>query len=319
MFTSGDAEQLRNSLTALDCSVPVKPSEPLQRYLDFYGLKFDSGAQSVRHSLGYFHSQQFRIACHAFKLESVPARGTVFLVHGYFDHTGLYRHIISNLLATGLDVVIFDLPGHGLSSGPMASIESFQDYTAALKDCLKLAEQQDLLRPWHLLGQSTGASVILNLLLSHASHEQAELNRILLLAPLLRPRNWNFSLLSYYLLHLLVKRTQRKFALNSHDEEFRSFIRHRDPLQSRWIPSAWVKALIAFQQDFAGAKPCESVVQIIQGTGDTTVDWRFNLPRLQAKFPNAKIWRIENARHHLVNESLALRREVFDIVNGILA
>ena len=45
-------------------------------------------------------------------------RGTVLICHGYFDYVGLYRHLIAHVLELGYAVLAYDLPGHGLSSGP---------------------------------------------------------------------------------------------------------------------------------------------------------------------------------------------------------
>ena len=40
----------------------------------------------------------------------------VFLIsHGYYDHAGLYGHLIEHLLSRGWNVAIFDQIGHGLS------------------------------------------------------------------------------------------------------------------------------------------------------------------------------------------------------------
>ena len=55
-------------------------------------------------------------------------------------------------------------------------------------------------------------------------------------------------------------------------------------------------------------------IKILLGTGDTTVDWKFNLRFIKVKFPNADIRLIENGDHHLMNESLPIPAEVISLV-----
>ena len=63
---------------------------------------------------------------HYFRLpESASPKGTVFILHGYFDHVGLYTQLIDRCLGAGFDVLAYDQPGHGLSSGTLTAIGSF--------------------------------------------------------------------------------------------------------------------------------------------------------------------------------------------------
>ena len=57
-----------------------------------------------------------------------------------------------------------------------------------------------------------------------------------------------------------------------------------------------------------------SILNIIQGEADLTVDWRHNLPVLESKFTAPEILRLPDARHHLVNEREALRQHYFDFL-----
>lgn len=45
----------------------------------------------------------------------------------------------------------------------------------------------------------------------------------------------------------------------------------------------------------------------MQGTGDTTVDWRYNLKKIKEKFPASEAVILQQARHHLANESQGIR------------
>lgn len=180
-----------------------------------------------------------RLAVQAWLLPE--ARGSLLLMHGYYDHMGLYRHVVDWALGMGFSVLACDLPGHGLSEGERASIRDFAEYQAVFKGLLGQAAELDLAAPWHLCGQSTGGAILLDYLL-HGG-ERPELGETILLAPLVRPRAWGWSKLSYRLLSPFVDSIPRRFSENSSDPQFLDFLREHDPLQPRTLPTAWVGAL----------------------------------------------------------------------------
>ena len=318
MFSRDDARQLSEQLPALDFSTPALVQGLCARYLEHYGLSFASPSLPVTHCLGYFNSQDFRIACHYFGLPLSIQTGTVFIVHGYYDHAGLYGKLIRYCLERGLAVVIMDMPGHGLSSGEPASIRFFTQYSRVLQDCLALAERHQLHGPWHLIGQSTGGAAIIELLLK-PGFDARLCDRIILLAPLLRPTGWLLGRIKYQLVRWFADRVDREFADNSHDVEFLRFIRQHDPLQSHHLTVAWVGALMDYLKRFAAAPPSPVKLSIIQGTEDASVAWQHNLEHLATKFPNAKTWMIAGARHHLVNESPLYWDRITDALDSIFS
>ncbi|MCH8264703.1 MAG: alpha/beta hydrolase [Proteobacteria bacterium] len=334
MFSQADADQLRESLPAIDFrggdfrgTECHDDSGLLGAYRDHYGLDFRRQGHRVGHRLGTIASGRFKLVCHYFYRDALAEpgldsaenrledKGTAFLIHGYFDHTGLYRHLISHVLDSGYDVVIFDLPGHGLSSGPVANINSFQEYAKAFEDCLALADAQELGRPWITIGQSMGAAVIIDSLLHTDLASHFDIQRYVLLCPLLRPSNWTWGRILYALSRWLPYSTRRSFSNNSHDLEFLKFLQRDDALQSQSLPREWVAAMIDYQRRFAKAPASDIPLSIVQGSGDGTVDWRFNLRNLQKKFPNSKSYLVADAKHHLVNESPEFRSRVFTAID----
>lgn len=96
----------------------VPGGDHLERYLGHYGLA-PLLAEHVGLYVGYVDARGFRLWT---QIWSPPEPvGTAFVVHGYFDHLGLYRHLLERLLERHWRVVLWDLPGHGLSSGARAS------------------------------------------------------------------------------------------------------------------------------------------------------------------------------------------------------
>jgi alpha-beta hydrolase superfamily lysophospholipase len=169
---------------------------------------------------------------------------TLFLLHGYYDHMGLYRHVIEWALEQGFVVISCDLPGHGLSSGERASIDDFAVYQQALEALFEQARQLELPHPWHLCGQSTGGAIVVDHL--HCAEQSPADGQVILLAPLVRPRAWGWSKLSYRVLRHFVNGIERRFSENTNDPAFLPFL-EADPLQPRRLPTAWVGALIVGQ------------------------------------------------------------------------
>ncbi|HEY0891564.1 MAG TPA: alpha/beta hydrolase [Cellvibrio sp.] len=283
----------------------------VQAYLDFYSINFAQTRAGITHGFGAVEAGGFRIATHYWLPEN--PKGTLLVVHGYYDHVGLFGHAIEFGLQQGFAVLAFDLPGHGLSSGEQVAIDSFDQYADVL-DVVLTAAQKILPAAYFAMGQSTGGSVLLNYLWRYDSTRSAPLlARIALCAPLILPRGWRYSgRFLYALVHRFIKRMPRGRSRNSHNPDFIHFVDELDCLQSRTLSVRWVGAMKAWDQQFRRfpALPDKSVL-VLQGTGDQTVAWRYNLEQLARKLPRAGLHFIEGAGHQLVNESDDYRQQVF--------
>ena len=323
MFSRSDANKLRESLAPANFSHDLEvepggddfPHKLAQSYRDHYGLNFD---EASTHTLGIVESGPYKIVCQYFASAAARPRGTAVLLHGYFDHSGIYGHLIQHCLQLGFSVLIFDLPGHGLSSGAVASIASFREYNRAFSDCLLSAQQQGVTGPWTAIGQSTGAAIIIDSLLDNSLPDEFFFRQYLLLGPLLRPRRWRRSKLFFAISRWFIAASPRKFSGNSHDREFLRFLQQDDSLQSRILPRDWILAMVDYQRRFAKAANSDKKLHVIQGTGDETVDWEYNLLKIMKKFPASKSYWIEGARHHLINESPQYRDQVFSLIGRIV-
>ena len=297
-------ENLRGDIKPLDVSQPYTPSEEEEAYLAFYGIDFQQSLEHVTQYFGHLPSidlsgESQRIACHYFK--NINAARTCFIVHGYMDHTGLYGKLINYLLHRGCSVVMLDMPGHGLSSGEQATIKSFGDYNLALRHCLDFFHEKTA-APWHVIGQSMGGAIVMDYLLSQQDDSEPVFDKVLLLAPLVRPAGWLGVRLMHWLLKGFVSSVERKFKSNTHDAAFVDFMENHDPLQAKRIPVQWVTAMLQWEKRFQQLSWSEMELLVIQGEGDATVDWRFNLDCIRKKFPQSKQFRIQDARHHLARE-----------------
>ncbi len=305
-----DIERLQQQMQRLRIDESAQPGDAERHYFHYYGLDFERRMSGVAHHFGHFSSGKHEIVCHYFALTTEQPRATCFLFHGYFDHAGLFSHLIGHCLLRGFNVVIYDLPGHGLSTGERASIGSFSEYETVLSDCLALFDGIAP-KPWHALAQSTGCAVLMDYLLL----QPPVFERAVLLAPLVRAAEWRWVKVAHWLSHRFVDSVPRRFGVNSGDRDFLQFVAHRDPLQPRQIPVRWVEAMLRWERRFEQLPNSEQQVLVVQGQKDNTVDWRHNIPLVREKFARAKYLPLQEAHHHLVNETLPIRAKIFAAID----
>ncbi len=316
-----DPQALRTSLKPL---VPgeraiLTPQE--DRYLRHYGIHFGESHEGIEHWFGKVPSPNHDIAAHLWRPRD--AVGTSVVVHGYYDHVGLYRHLINHLIERGYAVLSFDLPGHGLSSGSPATIATFDHYVEAFDACLA-ALGEHLPKPWHLFGQSTGGAIAMEWLLANGLRRATSpFEHVILLAPLVRPANWGMGRIMYQVARRLVTERPRGLSDNADNPEFLTFLRERDPLQAKTLPVQWVTAMVEWMRRFETRPATDIAPLVVQGQSDKTVDWRYNMKVIERLFAPQIVY-LPEARHHLVNESPALRERVFAAIDqrleqGLLA
>ncbi|MDA9091094.1 alpha/beta hydrolase [Porticoccaceae bacterium] len=276
----------------------------LQQYLHFYQLPLPSANLTV--CAGHLEVGDNQIATLAW--QPAKAVGTVIVVHGYMDHIGLFNHLIQHLLERQLNVVCFDLPGHGLSTGRPGYILDYGEYVGVLELVINISREM-FSAPLHAVGQSMGGAVLLKHLIRHKKdYPFASLN---LFAPLLFPRGWNINRWLHLLSKPFTDTSKRVYRDSSWDKDFLTFVRDCDPLQASRLPLAWVGALKKWIKEFRKSEGSNLKINLIQGDADKTLDWETNLVKFKEKFPALKVHIIKSGNHHLVNEIKSLREEIF--------
>lgn len=284
------------------------PSESLKGYCAFYALD----QLVARHSQGYLRAGDHRIHVQIFQ-PPTQAEGTVWLLHGYLEHSGLYQPMIGELLAQNFAVITFDLPGHGLSSGEETGITDFSVYQAMLKDIHDwvIQQQLDILpRPWLGIGQSTGCAIWMDHVLTTCTRKHTPMvERLFLISPLVRPAksSWWQNPIGLSLIRQVKHNIPRKFRRNNSNPEFLRFVRLEDPLQSRTMAMSWILALSRWMPYMEGLPASRFPVWLVQGARDQTVDWRYNLDYVQRKFRVKVTLQLEDASHQLINECKEIR------------
>lgn len=277
-------------------------------YLRFYGL--EPLLENAQHQMGTSCIAGFDIVIQQFSPQKPIA--TVVLVHGYYDHVGLYGHMIEYCLQNNLNVITYDLPGHGLSSGEVAVIEDFQQYDAIFTHILEQAHQH-FIHPVYAFGQSTGGAIILNYLLKTRNEKQL-IEKAVLMAPLVRPVGWNPGFKIAAIAQFFIQHTARKIITNPANPVFSDFIR-QDPLQAKTLSVKWVNALRRWLKYWLALEPLEFPLYVLQGDCDATVDWQRNQTIIKEKFPKRELYILKDAQHPLVNDAPKKRAEMFGVIS----
>jgi alpha-beta hydrolase superfamily lysophospholipase len=291
----------------IDFYNPVYIDNDLHDYLQYYQLLF----QNVDYYFGKLNMSDLKIMMQVYAPKE--CRGTIYLLHGYFDHVGTLNHLILFLLEKNYRIVTYDLKGHGLSSGPAAVIGSFEEYVQTFEAVI--TKTKDIYSgPCALIAHSTGAAVAVDYLLRSNTYC---FNKVILAAPLVRSYLWPLTKIGYYMFNPFLNEVKRKYRLNSNNKDHQIFIK-QDPLQYDGIPLTWLKALINWNAAIQTYSASKIELFIIQGEKDQTVNWKYNIPFLAKKFPNALLSLIKQGRHQLFNEREDIQQEVFHAIETYL-
>jgi lysophospholipase len=281
----------------------------LPEFCRFYGIDFDRREPYPSHHCGTVRSGRYDLAVHLWRRPG--ATSNLLLLHGYFDHTGLFGKLVEYGLSRNCNVLIFDLPGHGLSSGEPASINDFREYSQAIHHVLSAVSLPE--RPLWVMGQSTGCAALVDF----AGNHPWPFRSTVLLAPLVRPVGWFRVRLAHMLLRHFADSIPRKFNENSSDRAFLEFVQS-DPVQSGRLPLSWVAALKRWLRTLPAADLAAGPALVVQGDVDTTVAWRYNIRVVKALFPGSKVAYLPGAGHQLANESETIRLVYFDVIDKYL-
>jgi alpha-beta hydrolase superfamily lysophospholipase len=275
---------------------------------------YDIHYEHVPHYFGTFQTDGWTIAAHVYLPRN--ASGTVFLLHGYFDHTGILKNLIRRCLDLGYSVACFDLPGHGLSSGEKGRVTDFAEYATAFEAFLHICRPY-LPQPYHLVSHSAGSAVALEFISQNHSQDP-KFDKIILVAPLIHHSYHRITRAQYFLVKPFVESFPRRFHQNSSDSVFVQWVK-QDPLQGNRIPVSWLEALYEWNQRFEKYDRGNTPLLVVQGDRDSVVDWRYNIALLKKKYSAVTVKWIENGRHQLLNESGPIRKEVLRSISSYLS
>lgn len=235
---------------------------------------------------------------------------TVLVIHGYFDHSATNRLFLFCLLEHGFRVLLFDLPGHGLSGGKRHEVETFSVYQEALH---RVIDRED--GPLYAMGHSTGGGLLAEYMLNGGQ----KLERAALAAPLLRSSAWWPSRAGALVMGPFKQTHPRRFRMHIGFPGFMEELA-QDPLQGAAVSFTWAKALVQWERYMRNLTPLAGKnVQILQGNKDETIAWTFNMQAYHRLFPEAEKIFIDKGSHALLNEREHLRSIVFHLLLRFLS
>jgi len=97
-------------------------------------------------------------------------RALIVFVHGLGDHISRYGEFVSRLTQSGFACALYDQQGHGRSAGRRGHVAHFTDWVNDLAGFVQFSQMSAPAEtPLFILGQSLGAIVGINYLLTHAT------------------------------------------------------------------------------------------------------------------------------------------------------
>ena len=293
----------------LDLGKRYGPSEYDRAFLEFYGFDLTAGSGPVSYHQGLIEVLGTRLRVQVFQSER--ARGTIFAVHGYFDHAGSLGHLVNRALSEEYDVVVYDLPGHGHSAGSRGATGGMR-LNAVILEEIAARLRKHLVGPCHVIGFSTGGSIVL----AHHHHfPDHGFSKAVVLAPLLRHASWHWGRLGYWLVSPFMDRIRQREQENSNDTRYLQFVRN-DPLRGRFVAFSFLDDLYRWVPGFTENPQLAGELLVLQGAEDEIVDWRYNLPMLRRSIGENSVHLIAGGKHQLLNETPHIRNEALDNIFG---
>lgn len=295
----------------LDLSRAYDKTEFDRWYLSFYRI----GSTLDQSKVEYFHGMikiadmgvGDRLRGQAF-IPTKPKRpkGTVFILHGYFDHVGSVNNLVNYALSQGYAVFAYDLPGHGFSSGP-SGVTGDISHNANLLKSVVHQYRDSLPKPFHLIGFSTGGSITLEYARLNGN---SQFNNVIAVSPLVRHAHWHWGKTGYTLARWFTSGIKRRDKRNSRNQEYLAFAK-QDPLRGQRVSFRFLKSIYKWVKGFEAGGKVESRVLLIQGDEDQVVDWEYNLPMLASKFSRLQIHKVQKGKHQLFNDANSVQEETF--------
>ncbi|MCP4160649.1 MAG: alpha/beta hydrolase [Deltaproteobacteria bacterium] len=282
-----------------------------KKYLDFYNLYNESLVMYY----GIFNSTGFSNFGQIFVPENY--KSIVIIIHGYLDHSGNLKNLINKLTKKKFAVAVFDLPGHGLSSGKRADIGNFTQYVSVLDDFCSIIKE-NFKGDINFIGHSTGCSVIFDYL-HHNRYETSRFGKVVFVSPLVRSYMYKLSKVGVFISKIFISNISRNFSKGpSGDPDYCRFIELEDPLQARKIPLGWLNAMFNWNKRVKSFTKIDKSVLIFQGESDTVVDYEYNINFFKEKVSKVDVVYFKKGKHHLLNETSDIKEKIISEISTYL-
>ena len=110
-----------------------------------------------------------------------PAGARLVVVHGFGEHSELYRHLAEFFVDRSYEVLALDLRGHGRSAGPRGFIRNWDEYREDVDTLMKVDGDAIPPLPAFLVGHSMGGLIAIE----YALHYPGRLAGVVAMGPAL--------------------------------------------------------------------------------------------------------------------------------------
>ncbi len=281
-----------------------------RQYREYFHIDWPELEQTVYYRLGTVSWQNGLLGVQVF-LPREASQGTIFFAPGYLAQSGIFSDFIQYLCQQGFAVIAFDLPGHGISSGDRADIDSFENYgnaAAALVDFVQqkkdvfleqgLTAAQALPQPWYAVGHSTGGATFM-IFAEQKRRQQAELpfRAYALLSPLVRPVFWTPAIVFAHI----------SYPIRRH---FRPLKQSPELLGVETFPSNWAFSLSRWRSEIDDYAQFDFPVFLSQGGRDTTLNYKAGTRFVREHFPQTES-HFYPELGHIIHQTSPLHRAVW--------
>jgi alpha-beta hydrolase superfamily lysophospholipase len=110
-------------------------------------------------------------------------KAVILVTHGLGEHIGRYGNLVNTVVPLGYAVYGLDHQGHGKSEGTRVFVDRFQTYLDDVKTFFDMVRNDNPGKKIFLYGHSMGGLIAV----AYATQHQADLNALVVSAPVLKP------------------------------------------------------------------------------------------------------------------------------------
>lgn len=229
-------------------------------------------------------------------------QGTLLFVHGYMSHAANFAYTFEQFSRQGWNVITLDLPGHGLSTGPRADIDSFTGYGDAVQTWFDWVNSGAWEGPRVLLAHSLGSAAALEALRRPGTVKP---DKVIFCAPLLRPDWYPALVFGEKTLGWWLKKMPSRFGWDGY-------------LDGYAMPVHWFTALDQWLERLKFQGALDLPLTIFSGDKDDVVDEGWNRNEYKRIVPGAR-YQVLPGKGHLFLTETADRKAAQDLLAAELA
>jgi acylglycerol lipase len=255
----------------------------------------------------------------------------IIMTHGVGEHSGRHHHVAA-FFSQFANVCLYDLRGHGKSSGERAFVNDFFSFSRDLMEVVSFLKEEFKMSNFILYAHSMGALVTCDFMQNHKLIKSDVLNKeagfypamVFLSAPPVQPAGWVGGVVKripqYWLNVLASFNKSAKIAgildifYLSHDVRvFEDYL--KDPLNSTKLHTKLLLQIVKRARIvFSRALAMECPVHVVVGTKDRLVGHKDVIDYFHRLEPSAHMHVVDEGYHELHNEVERIRVKFMNIL-----